>query len=125
MRGCLYVFSVFGVIALAFWAYQENYKTQAALRDVRGLNAQIGAAHARINVLDAEWAYLNRPDRLRDLVEFNFSRLGLLPLSPDAFSGVDHVTYPIPSIMSLGAITDPIDVSSAALAELTNGEDPL
>ena len=125
MRGFLYVLSVLGVIGLAFWAYQENYKTQASLREVRGLNAQIGAAYARINVLNAEWAYLNRPDRLRDLIELNYDRLGLLPLSPDAFSSVDRVTYPLPAILPLGDLTDPIDVSTAAMAELNGAEDPL
>jgi len=125
MRGFLYVLSVLGVIGLAFWAYQENYKTQASLREVRGLNAQIGAAYARINVLNAEWAYLNRPDRLRDLVELNFDRLGLLPLSPDAFARVDRVSYPLPEILPLGVVTDPVDVSTAAMAELQGEEDPL
>lgn len=125
MRGFLYVLSVLGVIGLAFWAYQENYKTQGVLREVRGLNAQIGAAHARLNVLNAEWAYLNRPDRLRDLVELNFDRLGLLPLAPEAFSSVDHVSYPLPAILPLGDVIDPVDVSTAAMTDLLNGEDPL
>lgn len=125
MRGFLYVCSVLAVIGLAFWAYQENYKTQAVLREVRSLNAQIGGAHARINVLNAEWAYLNRPDRLRDLVNLNYDRLGLLPLSPDAFRPIDRVSYPIPQILPLGDVTDPIDVSTAAMADLLNGEDPL
>lgn len=125
MRGLLHVLSVMAVIGLGFWAYQENYKTQAALRDVRGLNAQIGAAHARVNVLNAEWAYLNRPDRLRDLVELNFDRLGLLPLTPEAFSRADRVSYPLPDILPLGNVIDPVDVSTAAMEEMLNGEDPL
>ncbi len=125
MRGFLYFLSVCGVIGLAFWAYQENYKTQTALREVRSLNAQIGSAHARINVLNAEWAYLNRPDRLRDLVELNFDRLSLLPLAPDAFRSIDRVSFPLPTVLPLGEVVDPIDVSTAAMNDLLNGEDPL
>lgn len=95
MRSLLYVFSALAVIALAYWAYHENYRTQAAIRDVRALHARIGAAHERLNMLEAEWAYLNRPDRLRELTEMNFERLGLLPLLPDGFGRVDQVSFPM------------------------------
>lgn len=109
MKGLLHVFSVVAVIGLAFWAYQENYRTQTALRDVRNLHAEIGAAHARLNMLQAEWAYLNRPDRLRDLADLNFDRLGLLPLMPEAFGKVDQIVMPPPA---LGAILNSIAISS-------------
>lgn len=94
MRSFLYLISGFIVMSLAYWAYNENYTTQASLGEVRDLHRQIGTAHERLNILEAEWAYLNRPDRLRDLAELNFDRLGLLPLMPDAFGRVDQVTYP-------------------------------
>ena len=109
MRGFLFVFSILGVLGLAFWAYQENYRTQQSLGEVRQLHSNIGAAHQRLNVLKAEWAYLNRPDRLRDLAELNFDRLGLLPLMPDAFGRIDQVEYPI---LPLGPILGSIEVSS-------------
>ena len=117
MRGLFYVLAAFGVMGLAFWAYQENYKTQAAIKEVRGLHAQIGAAHERLGMLRAEWAYLNRPDRLADLADLNFDRLGLLPLMPDAFGAVDQIIYPIPPI---APITNPIELSGDALLALEN-----
>ena len=91
MRGLLYLMSALMVVGLGFWAYNENYATQDSIREVRDLNRQIGEAHARIRMLNAEWAYLNRPDRLRDLADLNFDRLGLLPLMPDGFGRVDQV----------------------------------
>ena len=94
MRSVFYVLSGLLVMGLAYWAYHENYETQASLREVRDLHRQIGVAHQRLNVLNAEWAYLNRPDRLRDLAELNFQRLGLLPLMPDGFGRIDQVAYP-------------------------------
>lgn len=116
MRGIFYVFSALVVIGLAYWAYLENYRTQAALKDVRELHLDIGTAHQRLAILKAEWAYLNRPDRLRDLAELNFERLELMPLMPDAFGAVDQVAYPIaPMILP----QDGVMVSS------DNGEDPL
>ncbi len=119
MKGLIYVLSALGVMGLAFWAYQENYKTQQALREVRGLHAQIGAAHGRLGVLRAEWAYLNRPDRLRDLAGLNFDRLGLLPLAPEGFGAIRSVAYPIPALLP---ITDPVEISSDAM---TSDEEPL
>ncbi|WP_165611804.1 cell division protein FtsL [Cognatiyoonia koreensis] len=119
MRGLLFVLSAMAVMGLGFWAYQENYKTQQAIRDVRVLHAQIGGAHERLKVLNAEWAYLNRPDRLADLAELNFDRLGLLPLMPDAFGDVENIIYPLPDILP---ITNPIDVNSIGPS---TEEDPL
>ena len=118
MRSFFFVFSALVVIGLAYWAYSENYRTQAALKEVRELHGQIGAAHERLAVLRAEWAYLNRPDRLRDLAELNFDRLELLPLMPDAFGSIDQVTYPPED---LPPITGGIDV----VGEVVNGEEPL
>ncbi len=119
MRSVIYVLAALTVMGLAFWAYQENYKTQVAIRDVRNLHAQIGDAHERLGMLRAEWAYLNRPDRLIDLAEINFDRLGLLPLSPDAFGEIDRIVYPLPDILP---IVDPVDINS--IPQSTE-EDPL
>lgn len=94
MRTILYILTAFAVVGLAFWAYRENYATQQALRETGQLHAEIREAHARLTVLRGEWAYLNRPDRLRELAELNFDRLQLLPLRPDQFGQVDQVAYP-------------------------------
>lgn len=119
MRGLLYIIAALAVLGSAFWAYQENYRTQAAIGDVRALHRQIGEAHERLAILRAEWAYLNRPDRLADLADLNFTRLELLPLMPDAFAQVDQIIYPIPP---LGPITDTVALSSTGAAA---NEDPL
>lgn len=116
MKSVLYVLTALGVIGLAFWAYRENYATQAVLNETDDLRSEIRATHARLAVLRAEWAFLNRPDRLRDLAELNFERLELLPLLPDQFGALDEVQYPAPDLLP---ITDPVDVSTR------NGEEPL
>lgn len=94
MRTILSILAAAAVIALSVWAYQENYRTQAMIGETERLQREIGEAHARIAILRAEWAYLNRPDRLRDLAEINYDDLQLLSLRPDQFGHVEQVAFP-------------------------------
>ena len=94
MRTILYGLLAATVVGLGFWAYHENYKTQNAMAEAEAIQREIGDARARLAVLRAEWAYLNRPDRLRDLAEINFDALGLLPFQPEQFGRVDEIPYP-------------------------------
>ena len=105
MRAFLYTIAALTVMALAFWAYSENYRPQASIGAVERLNRDISSARARVAVLKAEWAYLNRPDRLRDLAELNFTRLELLPLAPEQFGAIDQIGFPPPL-----EISAPVDV---------------
>lgn len=109
MRTVLYILTVLAVVALAFWAYRENYATQQTLNEADELRRDIRAGHSRLSVLKAEWAYLNRPDRLRDLADINFDRLGLLPLTPEQFGLVNQVAYPSEPELP---ILNPVDVFS-------------
>ncbi len=84
------------VLALAVWAYQENYRTRAAQDRLDTLRAEIATLQETRAVLRAEWAYLNRPERLRELVELNFERLRLMPMTPEHFGRLDEVAYPRP-----------------------------
>jgi hypothetical protein len=109
MRSIFYILTALSVMALAVWAYNQNYRTQASLREVKSLRAEIAGLREQAGVLRAEWAYLNRPERLSDLADLNFDRLGLLPLRPGHFGRIDEVNYPIEPI---APITIPVDVMS-------------
>lgn len=109
MRSVFFVLTALLVMLLAVWAYRQNYATQAALREVHDLRTEIADLRERAGVLRAEWAYLNRPERLADLADLNFDRLGLLPLRPDHFGRIDQIAYPVEP---LSRITIPVEVMS-------------
>lgn len=124
MRGLLLAVMALGVMALAFWAYRENYQTQDSLRRVAALRAEISAQQSRQSILKAEWAWLNRPARLAELVDVNFDRLQLLPILPDDFGHLSQVPEPLPDVLPLGPIDGLVDLSSRG-ASAANGEEPL
>jgi hypothetical protein len=114
MRAFLNVLAFLAVIALGFWAYRENYATQAALNEVEALQRQIVGLREALSVQRAEWAYLNRPDRLRNLATVNFDRLGLLPMEPGQFGSAADVAYPAGP---LPKIDFPLETQGATPAE--------
>lgn len=94
MRPLLYVLPFFAVMGLAFWAYHENYDTQGQLKHLSRLQDEIGRLRDEIAMQKAEWAYLNRPARLRDLASLNFDRLGLMPIEPAQLGQATQVAMP-------------------------------
>jgi hypothetical protein len=109
MKQMIFVVTALAVFGLAFWAYRENYATRQVLKQTQALQLDIGASQARLAMLRAEWAYLNRPERLRDLAVINFDRLELLPLRPEQFGRVDEVAFPRPPELE---ITNTVEVSA-------------
>ena len=83
-------FLLFGTLigstfALGLWAYKINYDSRAADQRVKMLEKSILLANKQFKILNAEWAHLNRPDRLRKLAEYYFFELRLTPIYPDDF----------------------------------------
>jgi hypothetical protein len=97
MRGLGYLLTVLTVVGLAVWAYGQNHQTQTAMNEARELRREIRQLREGIEVQRAEWAFLNRPDRLRVLVDMNFTRLGLVPMTADRFGRIDEIAYPMPA----------------------------
>ncbi|WP_114967225.1 cell division protein FtsL [Alkalilacustris brevis] len=116
MRGFVYVITALAVIGLAFWAYRETHLTQQSVAEMRSLHREISSLREALDVQRAEWAYLNRPARLRDLVHLNYDELGLMPFSSEQFGEIDQVAYPPPPPV---ALRRPIEV----IGQLHAGED--
>ncbi|MGR3540721.1 MAG: cell division protein FtsL [Hasllibacter sp.] len=108
MRGLLTLSVVAFVLTLAVWAYSENDRTQAVLRDLARIEREIGRTHESLAMLQAEWAFLNRPERLRELAAMTWDRLRLEPMRPAAFGTVREVPYadelPDPAALSGGVL---------------------
>ncbi len=109
MRSIMFLLTGLVVIGLAFWAYRENYRTQEVAREIRTLQLEIAETRGALAILNAEWAYLNRPDRLRNLAELNFDSLGLLPMNGSHFVQVDQVAWPAP-VSVFAQIENPVEV---------------
>lgn len=125
MRTILYLATALCVMGLAFWAYHVNYETQSRQGDLRGLKNQIASLQEGLTVLNAEWAYLNRPSRLQDLVNLNFERLNLLPITPEQFGVVPQIAYPDPDSPLPDENTAPVLEGVQAAAVPFNTVQPL
>ena len=95
MRFALHLSAAVMVAVCATWAYRVNYATQEALNRLADLRAAIAQEREALSVLNAEWAYLNRPDRLAALVAGPGAALGLAPLTPEQFGEAAMVAFPV------------------------------
>lgn len=96
MRPLMYLCCILVVMGLAFWAYRENYRTQASISEMSQIQREMAGLREDLGVLRAEWAYLNRPERLRELVDLNFERLQLIPQESGQVLDLGNVDYPKP-----------------------------
>lgn len=124
MRGFIYVMAFLGLLGLGAWAYSENYDMRAQERQVAALQAEIGALRDAISTQRAEWAYLSRPERLRELVNLNFERLELMPMEPAQLGSARAVAYPMPSADSLLPLDLLLDLSQSVSVAATLNADP-
>ncbi len=58
---------VFAVVVAVFLLYRVKYEVQALKAQVAEASQQLEAEREALHVVAAEWAYLNRPSRLRAL----------------------------------------------------------
>lgn len=111
MRNFFYLV-IFGlVITLAYWAYQENVKTQMAIKKSEEFQIEIGKARAKLAVLKAEWAYLNRPERLIHLTNLGFDQLKLAPIRATNFGEFNRLSNGTSNIKWSSALNSEISQS--------------
>ena len=112
----LFAILVVSTFTLGLWAYKINYESRAANQRVKQLEAFILSANKEIKILNAEWAHLNRPDRLRKLVEYYFLELRLSPINPDDFISFSEV------YLDLSSEKVPAELASKRLTGIDHNE---
>lgn len=75
-----------GALSLALFAVK--YEVQDLEDELLELNRAIVADRQAVHVLEAEWSFLNNPDRLNRLAR---RHLGLAPVGPDQLGAVSRL----------------------------------
>ena len=117
MRIVLHLSAAVLVVVSATWAYRVNYATQEAMGRLADLRQDIADEREAIAVLEAEWAYLNRPDRLKALVAANAAALGLAELTPDQFGEASMVAFPPEPEDLVAAVEDSVKAADTGASQ--------
>lgn len=88
-------FVCFAIAAYAL--YMVKFSVQNLQRDVAQTSAQLAQEKESLHLLNAEWAYLNRPDRLRRLSD---SHLTMVPLDSKRMENMDLLPAAVPQPQS-------------------------
>ncbi len=86
-----------GAAALAL--YQLKYEVAALEAEHIRLASELAAEHDAIHVLKAEWAFLDRPDRLAELAG---SHLDLVPLGADRVVRISDLPWAATTLADAG-----------------------
>jgi len=109
-----FALSMIALVSASSWAYHVNYRTKLSLGRIDKLRAQIAAEREAVEVLRVEWAFLNSPRRLTQLVSLNADRLGLVPMSPQHFDDVAVIPYGVSEAEPLPAPPETVELAPVA-----------
>ena len=93
MKIFLYIIGSILIFFVASWSYSINYETRKNIEITKNLKMQIIDNNEHYEILKAEWAYLNRPERLEKLVEKYFNFLRLMPISSINYSDITYLEF--------------------------------
>lgn len=74
--------------AVAVGLYQVNYQVEALQEELASVREDIRAERERLDVLEAEWSYLNRPSRLARLAR---KHLDMTTIKPDQIVRIEQL----------------------------------
>lgn len=88
MTRALSIIGVVLLVASSFGLYRLKYQVQRLDRQAQALERSIQHERRTIRVLDAEWTYLNQPQRIQDLAT---RFLHLQPLQTSQIGTIDEI----------------------------------
>lgn len=89
MKRGLSLFAIALVGVISFGLYQLSYAVQRMEEDLALLNQQLLQERETIAVLQAEWSWKTRPERLQGMVE---RHLGLKPMASSQILSLDALS---------------------------------
>ena len=122
----LHIIAISVLIASAGYAYSIKYETLYYVEQVAKLKSQVSREREAIAVLQAEWQYLDRPDRLQEAVDkhldlqpLKIQQLARLADLPNRPSREDEIGRKLEALGLLGPTATPKDRSSDARTPTT------
>lgn len=85
------VLTAFAVVLSAAMLYRVKTETREKKAEIRALDRQGDAIRLRIDALETEWAYLNSPGYLSELVRRHSDTLRLEERVPDNFARLEEI----------------------------------
>ena len=104
--------AILSLAAVSGTLYKLKYKVQSLDRESLVLQRQILAEREAIRLLDADWAYLNQPDRLQVLAE---RHLTLGPIDPRQFAMIASIPARIVPLADVPVASLPLAASPVKL----------
>jgi len=80
------VLATFAVVLSAAMLYRVKTETRELKADIRTLEREGDTIRRRVEALETEWAYLNSPVYLREMVRLHSDALNLKDRHPDNFA---------------------------------------
>jgi hypothetical protein len=117
IRGFNILMAITSVGALV-GVYGLKYSVEQTASDKAALERTIEKQEGELSLLKADWAYLNQPAHIQPIVQRHAEALGLQPVAPQQFGGLDGLPMRAPPpdnralddlFMSLEAGIDPAE----------------
>lgn len=100
------------IVVAAFLLYQVKYEVQRVRTDIAKISRELQQERESLDVVTAEWAYLNRPERLQKLAEKHLSFQSLTVQQV-----ADTAALPFPRQLEVRGQSDDNYIPAAAVAE--------